>query len=43
MADDLATFGGETGDIDNLANVLVQPNDFIFENKGNIKDFYRIG
>lgn len=26
-----------------IADVFIQPNDFIFENKGNIRENYRIG
>ena len=34
----------EDGNVVNrIEDVFIQPNDFIFENTGNIRDHYRIG
>ena len=35
--------GYEPGCINEIQKVFIQPNDFIFENIGNIRDHYRIG
>ena len=29
--------------IEDIKLVLIEPNDFIFENPGNVRDYYRIG
>jgi len=42
LSDDLEDSNDEEI-IRNIEDVLIEPNDFILENSGNIRDFYRIG